>query len=66
MKCTFLAFVKPVSIKFKSSISMKIFIIQNDGNHSNFYLEMAVLKFDFTLPCCMPYLLTYSMEQSPS
>jgi len=45
-----LSFVKPVAVKFKTSISTKIVIIQIKRNQSDFHLEMVVFGPGLRLP----------------
>jgi len=46
-----LSFRSPVGVKFKGSIPIKIFITQNDRNHSDFHLGLAVLGSELRVPC---------------
>jgi hypothetical protein len=48
---TYSAAVQPVGVIFKSSSPMKTVTRQNDRNHSDFHLGMAVLGFELRLPC---------------
>jgi len=44
------SFVKPEGVKFKASIPTKIFIIENDRNHSNFHSVMVEFGPRLRLP----------------
>ena len=53
-----LSFSSTGGCKFKNSFPTKIVINQNDRNHSDFHLGMAVLGCKLRLPC---YKLLYSL-----